>query len=262
MPTRQKAVVFTLASLGWLSGALAPSWAVELSGEEIIKRARKQEFSEKSEARIRMTLIDKRGGKRVRHFTIKRKSICKDTKVLIRFISPPDIKGTGYLITQSPDADDELYLYFPASKKLRRLKSREGKKSFMGSDFSNYDLKQRDIEEDTHKLLRTEIVGDKDCYVVESIPKDLDEAQYSRTASWIRKDIFITQKTDFYDKEGRLLKQLFVEKVEKIENLWTIVRSRMENIVKNHQTIMELEEIKFDVELPDKLFTKRELQKG
>lgn len=261
MPTQQRAVILALVLLGWLFAALASVWAAELSGEEIIKKAREQEFPERSEARIKMTLIDKRGGKRVRHFTIKRKSIGKNTKVLIRFISPPDVKGTGYLIIQPSDAEDELYIYFPASKKLRRLKSKEGSKSFMGSDFSNSDLKQREIEEDTHRLLRTEIVEGKDCYVVESIPKDLDGTQYSRTVSWIRKDIFVTQKTDFYDKEGRLLKQLFVEKVEKIENRWTIIRSRMENIVKNHKTVMELEESKFDVELPDRLFTKRELQK-
>ncbi len=257
----KKTVVFALALLGWLFSTLTSGWAGELSGEEIIRRAREQGCPEKSEARIKMTLIDKRGGKRVRHFTIKRKSIGKNTKVLIRFISPPDVKGTGYLIIQPSDAEDELYIYFPASKKLRRLKSKEGSKSFMGSDFSNSDLKQREIEEDTHRLLRTEIVEGKDCYVVESIPKDLDGTQYSRTVSRIRKDIFVTQKTDFYDKEGRLLKQLFVEKVEKIENRWTIIRSRMENIVKNHKTVMELEEIKFDVELPDRLFTKRELQK-
>lgn len=258
----KKAVVFTFALIGCFFGALTSGWAAELSGEEIVRRAREQEFPKKSEARVRMILIDKRGSKREKHFTLMRKGIGKDTKIMIRFISPPDIRGTGYLINQTPGAEDEFYIYFPAAKKLRRLKSREGSKSFMGSDFSNYDLKQRDIEEDTHMLLRAETVGGKDCYVVENIPKRPDEIGYSRTISWIRKDIFVTQKTDFYDREGRLLKQLFVEKVEKIEDLWTITRSRMENIINGHKTIMELDEIKFDSELPDSLFTKRELQKG
>jgi outer membrane lipoprotein-sorting protein len=258
----KKAVVFTFALIVSLFVSLTLGWAAELSGKEIVRRAREQEFPEKSEARVRMTLVDNRGWKRERHFTLMRKSIGKDTKIMIRFISPPDIRGTGYLINQTPGAEDEFYIYFPATKKLRRVKSKEGSKSFMGSDFTNYDLKQRDIEEDTHKLLRTETVGGKDCYVVENIPKRPDEIGYSRTISWIRRDIFVTQKTDFYDREGRLLKQLLAEKVEKIEDLWTITRSRMENIINGHQTIMELEEIEFDSELPDSLFTKRELQKG
>ena len=45
----------------------------------------------------------------------------------------------------------------------------------MGTDFTYDDMGDRNIDEDRHKLLRTETRDGKKCWVVESVPVDKHE---------------------------------------------------------------------------------------
>jgi outer membrane lipoprotein-sorting protein len=49
-------------------------------------------------------------------------------------------------------------------------------------------MSTRDVEEDEHQLLKEEKLKDYECYVVESVPKDLEEAQYAKRISWVTKE--------------------------------------------------------------------------
>ena len=62
----------------------------------------------------------------------------KDTKKIMFFTYPGDVKGTGFLTWDydNPRKVDDKWLYLPAMKKTRRISGKSSKTDyFMGSDF-------------------------------------------------------------------------------------------------------------------------------
>jgi hypothetical protein len=192
------------------------------------------------------------------------KDFGEDKKTIMFFQEPADVKGTGFLTWDynEDDKDDDRWLYLPAMKKNRRISGTSAKKEyFMGSDFTYDDMGNRDVDSDSHKLLREEKINGVDCWVIESTPKDGDE-QYSKQIGWIRKDNFIAVKVEYFDKQGALMKVLEVDGVKKIDGFWTATSMTMNNLQREHKTIISIESMEYNMPLDDNLFTVNSLEKG
>jgi outer membrane lipoprotein-sorting protein len=179
----------------------------------------------------------------------------------MRFLSPTDVKNAGFLVWGQIDRPDDQWLYLPELKRVKKIAANNRNGSFMGSDFSYYDLEDRSVDEADHELLRTEACADKECYVVQSVDKDQDSAVYSKSVSWIRKDEFVAVKTELYDKKGEHLKTATFENYEKLKAVWVAKRVTMENLKKETKTVLEVTSVKIDEGLGDEVFTQRELQR-
>lgn len=130
----------------------------------------------------------------------------------------------------------------------------------MGSDFTYDDLGDRHPNDDNHTLLKEETLDGESCYVVKSIPKA--DYMYSKVITWVSKDKWIGKKKEFYDEDGKLLKILTVNKIEKIKNYHIITASEMHNVQKNHRTKMQLKNVKLDIGIDDNQFTERMMKRG
>jgi outer membrane lipoprotein-sorting protein len=183
-------------------------------------------------------------------------------KTLVRFHSPPDVAGTGFLVLEKKDADDDQYLYLPALGKVKRITGSQRNQRFMSTDLTYADLESRELREAKLTKLPDASVGGAPVYVVEALPEDPDESQYSKTISWIHKDAFVALKVEFYDKKGRLLKTLAVHRLEKKEGRWVVMDSTIKNLQAGTQTRMQVGSIDFGVELSDSEFTQRALAGG
>ena len=67
---------------------------------------------------------------------------------------------------------------------------------------------------------------------------------------------------EFYDEKGKFLKTSTVKELKKIDGYWTPVMSVMHNVQIDHKTIMKIEGVEYDVKIPDKIFSKTNLEKG
>jgi hypothetical protein len=102
------------------------------------------------------------------------------------------------------------------------------------------------------------------CYVVEALPTSpevVDETGYSRSLWWIRKDIWVVLRAQFYDKYGKLLKTYRAEKFKKIQRIWTTRLITVENQQTHHSTLLEIEEVQYNKDLQESLFKKESLGK-
>jgi len=235
----------------------------KLSGLQIIQNVYNRSVGEDQTAELTMKLINSRGDKRVRKIKQFVKYFGNDEKKIMFFISPADVRNTSFMSWSYDEEgkDDDQWIYLPALKRVKRISSDSKSDYFMGSDFTYDDLGDRHPTEDTHKLLREEKVDGKNCYVVESIPRE-EEYMYSRTVTWVIKDKWIGLKKEFYDEDGELLKTLTVKKYEKIIDYWTILSSEMFNVQKDHTTKMELANVKLDTGIPTNKFTERMMKRG
>ncbi len=172
------------------------------TGREIMLKAEERPEAETSQSEITLTIINKRGKKRVRKLKSYSMEVGKDKKTLMFFEYPGDVKGTGFLTWDYDEIgkDDDKWLYLPAMKKTRRISGSSAKKDyFMGTDFTYDDMGERNIDEDTHKLLGEEDVNGHKCWKIESTSKDKRDI-FSKKIIWLRQDILIPEKVDYYDK--------------------------------------------------------------
>lgn len=253
----KKAAILTMA----LSALVA---AETLTGRDIIQKVKDRPDGDTRSSELQMTLINKSGSKRERKIMSFAMDEGKDTKQIMFFRYPNDVKGTGFLTVDYDDIskDDDKWLYLPAMKKTRRISGKSSKTDyFMGSDFTYDDIGKRNVDEDTHKLLREEKVDGVDCWVVESTPKKGDEI-FSKKISWIRKDCLIAAKVEYYDKLGKLHRALQVESVVQVDGFWAIGKMNMENVQTKHKTVLEFGNLKFNIPVDAKTFTVNRLERG
>jgi len=260
-----KAMVRSPASfflaLMWLSCTFAHlAVCQELDGRTLAQKVYERDDGRDSYAKVKMVLIDKRGNERTRLLLLAEKDFGSLTKSYIRFTSPASIDGTAFLTWEYADRDDDQFLYLPALRRVRRIVARQKDSRFVNTDYTYEDMQRRKVENDNHKILRAERCGNHDCWVLESTPKDEESSQYGKRVSWIVKDIFLPMKVDYYDKKGRLEKVFSAHSLEKIDGIWTVVKSEMHDLKRKHRTLMSTGTIRYNTGIPDRVFTRRYLQ--
>ncbi|MGP1460490.1 MAG: outer membrane lipoprotein-sorting protein [Bacteroides sp.] len=233
-------------------------------GAEIMRRMKDRPNGETRTAEVELRLVNKRGSERVRKLKSYSKDVGVDVKSIMFFMHPGDVKGTGFLTWDydNPKQEDDKWLYLPAMKKVRRISSSSAKKDyFMGTDFTYDDMGSRNVEEDTHKLLREEELDGQKCWVIESVPVNKGEI-YSRKVLWIRQDALMPLRVEYYDRLDKLHRLLTVQSIKKIGDFWAFEKETMENVQTGHKTVISFSAQTFDTKLDDDLFTVNRLERG
>jgi len=235
----------------------------KLTGLQVIENVYNRPAGDDMTTDLTMTLVNSSGMQRVR----KIKQFIRDfgpvEKKIMFFTAPADVKNTSFMSWSYDDEnkDDDQWIYLPALKKVKRISSDSKSDYFMGSDFTYDDLGDRKPSADTHKIIREEKLNGEDCYVVESVPKDEDYI-YSKTITWVIKGKWIGLKKEFYDEDGELLKILNVSKYQDIKGIWIITHTEMDNVQKNHKTVMALDNVMINTGIPKSKFTERMMTRG
>jgi hypothetical protein len=211
-------------------------------------------------AKVKMTIMNKRGQKREREFNILRKDVEDggDQKYFVYFLRPPDVRRTVYMVHKhaDPGKDDDRWLYLPDLDLDRRIAAGDKRTSFVGSDFLYEDVSGRSLEEDTHELVET---TDK-LFVIKNVPKKPDTVEFSYFNVSIDRKTYVPMKMDFYDKENKLYRVIESQKVEKIQDFPTVVKSVVSNLKTGSKTEMEFTDVKYDIDLED-IFQERYLRR-
>ncbi|MBM9616321.1 outer membrane lipoprotein-sorting protein [Desulfobulbus rhabdoformis] len=232
------------------------------TGLAIMTRVDDRPDGEDRKSLMTMTLINKNGRKRIREVRNFSKDFGKDKKSVMVFLKPADVKETAFLSWEydDPSREDDKWLYMPALKKVRRISGSSKNEYFMGSDFTYDDMGDRNVEEDTHTLLAEESVDGHDCWKVESIPVD-PEDMYTRKILWINKDADMIVKAEYYDKDGLLKIYRALDFIQQ-DGFWTLLKSEMDDVVRQHKTVMEMAKTEYDTGVKDSLFRVSTIQRG
>lgn len=258
-----KAIKIAVLAAAFIMLSNVSGIAQTITGLQIIENVYNRPVGDDMTADLTMTLINSSGKERVRKIKQFSRDFGDVEKKIMFFVAPADVKNTSFMNWSYDEEgkEDDQWIYLPALKKTKRISSDSKSDYFMGSDFTYDDLGDRKPTDDNHKLLREEVLNGEDCYIVESVPKD-EDYMYSKTITWIIKDKWIGLKKEFYDEDGELLKILNVKKYENIKGFWVIVNTVMENVQKNHKTVMSLTNVKINTNIPESKFTERMMTRG
>lgn len=216
-----------------------------------------------------LTIMGKRGEQRVRKMSMVSKLYDNGLteKKLVKFTEPADVKGTGFLSYDYNDKSDDKWIYMPALRKTRRIISSENAKSFMGSEFSYADMSLPAVDDFTYKFLHAESVNSEPCYVLEIIPRNNDIAEengFSKKISYISKSDFVLRRAIYYNLAGEKEKVMTAKSVIEVDpkkHKYKMKEMEMENLLNNRKSISNIEQIKFNPDIPDDYFTTRYLEK-
>lgn len=234
--------------------------AQSLTGPEIIQKVNDQMNQESSEATMSMTIVTSSGQERTFEYLSYSKNFGE--KNLMIYQKPSRVKGQKMLMLNHAD---DIWAYFPRTKRVRKLATHAKKQKFEGSDFSNEDMGSGDsfTTDYDSKLVGEEKKEGAECYKVEMKKKSDADISYSKLMIWVRKSDFAPLVIDYYDDKNpeRILKTLTQSNIKVIDGVPTGTTMVMHNHGDNTNTSIELKEIKYNVPLDDDLFTERGLKK-
>ncbi len=247
------------------AGAAALS-AQELSGYDIMKRADEAESPATKIYTAVMTLTNKKGSTRGREVVCYAKDYGETEKTVIVFRTPKDVAGVSYLLWSYDDADggekdDDRWLYMPAMKKVRRISGSASGDDFMGTDFTYEDIGGRGLSKDDFEILAEESADGADCWKIECRARDGTEKNPRRIV-WIRKDNYLVQKAEFFDRQNNLRRELSCSDITRIDGYWTTRRMLMKNVQTGHSTLLEMKDVKYDAPVDDSIFTVSAIERG
>ncbi|MEW6058243.1 MAG: outer membrane lipoprotein-sorting protein [Bdellovibrionota bacterium] len=269
----KRTTVLTAVAVSLQMAGTAQTSHAALSAKEIMTR--NEEARKIQDVTSRATL--KTGGgqdkEKLKEFTwwkkIKSDNIHYNT--LTRFHKPAEIRNEGILFLEHDNNENEVLLYLPNFKKIRRVEAQQQSSSFMGSVFSYSDITTPHVEDYAYKLLREETCPGGEaalkCSVIESVPASdsvRDRTRYSRTVQWIRPDNFMMAQAEYYDLEGALIKRALFSKIDQVDparNKWMAKFIRMDNVKTAKFTELEFSQVKANTGLKDALFTQQNLSR-
>ena len=255
---RRNLIVLTLSILGFIFLNLAPP-----DGREIIQKSRDASKLEGMEAISTLRIYDAKGRERVRQTSMASKLFENGAteKRIIRFLSPAEVKGTGMLIYDYDERNDDMWIYMPALRKTRRIISNEKSKSFMGSEFSNADMSAPSLEDFNYTVTGSGFVQGTDCWIVEVVPMNedvMDEVGYDRQLAWIGKQDFVFRQAEYFDEDGELFKQMTTSGVKLIDpsgKKYIATRMEMNNLQNGRKSVMTLDEIQYNPNVKEEYFS-------
>lgn len=254
-------ILFALGLFGFALVLPAGARGADLKNPlDIIKRANLAHYyaGKDGRAKVRMTIADDQGRTRIRQMVILRRDGEDGGRqdYLVYFTRPSDVRKTVFLVTKHVKRDDDRWMYLPALDLVKRISAGDKRTSFVGSHFFYEDISGRDVHEDRYKLVKA--TGSH--YVLRGIPKKAGDVEFKSFMVWVDKKTFLPTKLEYLDKANKKYRRLEALKTEVINGYPTITKMKATDLRSGGHTITEMRGIRFDISLPDEVFTERSLR--
>ena len=183
-----------------------------------------------------------------------------NSKAVIRFRAPAEVKGVALLIVNHPDRSADQWMWTPALNRDRRIALQDRRTRFFGTDFSFEDLEERDVDHNQYKMLGEESLGGDLCWKIDARPRPGRRSQYTNSTLWIRKSNYTYAQIDNFD-DARLIRRLRYLKMEIIQNIWTAKLLEMDDFTRNSKTALTTESLKYNLPAEESQFTLQALRR-
>lgn len=217
--------------------------------KEIVRKADKLMQGESNYSEISM-MIHRPKWER----NLKMKSWVKgDDYALVYITAPAKEEGQVFLKRAR-----EMWNWLPSINRTIKIPPSMMMQSWMGSDLTNDDLvNQSSIVDDyNHSIIGSETIDGYECHKIELIPKEEAPVVWGKILSWISKDKYYTLRNEYYDENDELVNTEILSNIRdvgdrSIPTKFKVIPADEED----HYTIMEFENIKFNIEIDDSFFS-------
>jgi outer membrane lipoprotein-sorting protein len=225
-----------------------------ITGDEILRQLDKNRWSKTSIVVSTMKINGKRGTR-----TITSKTwMNSEDQSFTEYLSPARQKGVKML-----KLGDNLWTYSPQADRTIKIAGHMLRQSLMGSDLSYEDMMENNKLREAYKATVTgeEIISGRDCYVLELSAVESNLA-YQKRKLYVDKIRMVAIKEERFAKSGKLLKTTLIEEVMQLAGRWIPKKMIFKDVLSEGSgTEFIIDDIEFDVEIPQTVFSKASLRK-
>lgn len=239
-------------------GMLFPLLAQENIGLTVIKAVTEIMSPENMKSKGSQTITTSSG--KTRTFEFDSYAGNRGESTLTRYTKPAAIRGQAFLTLNNAD---DIWTYFPRTKRVRKLASHAKKQKVQGSDFTYEDMGGGDVflTKFTPKYLGDEEKNGELCWKVELTGIETEDPPYPRIILWSRKADYAPVYVDYYDENDYNSKSLSLSDIQVVEGYPTAMKMEMVDHKERSSTIMETLEVTYKWEPPKGFFSERNLKK-
>jgi outer membrane lipoprotein-sorting protein len=252
--------VLVLVIIAVATAAAADSKAP--TADAIMKRVEDRDLGKDTTASHTLVVIPKDGTKRLRSYTLLRQQGKDVVKMVTFFSAPADVRGAAFLAWDGKSGDDQRWIFLPAIGQVRRLVVGDARQSFFGSDFVYEDFTNRDPELDTHKLVGSQKVDNRDCWVIESKPNKPNGLDFASYKTWVWKTHEMAVRQELYDASGKPVRRMQVPTITEIQGIQTPGQVTVTNLKTGSESRLEISNVKYNTNIASERFEEAQLQRG
>ncbi len=197
-------------------------------------------------------------GRRTTH-TVKMKTwTAGEKKSFTEYLFPAREQGTKML-----KLEDQLWIYSPSTDRIIQIAGHMLRQSVMGSDLSYEDLMEDNslVRQYNANVTGREEVDGRQCWVVE-LKAVVPDIAYQGMKLWVDQERNIPLREEMFAKSGTLLKRTELSDVQRIGNRWYPRKILFRDMLRDGKgTEFIIEEIEFNVPIPEHIFSKASLKK-
>ena len=238
-----------------LSFTFLPSQSDDMSVQDII-RAMDNNLNAKSRVLTSRMIVH---GRRASRTIESRNWVMGANQAFTEYLSPPREAGTKML-----KLGDKLWTYSPQTDRVIQISGHMLRQSVMGSDMSYNDMMEdRPMEELYEATLEGSVMIDGRDHWIMVLETKVKGLSYPKRRAWIDKEYLLPTKEELYAKSGKLLKTSTMEGIKRVQGRWFPSRFVFKDELKRNSKGTEwvIDDIKFDVDIPDSRFSKSKLRK-
>ena len=174
------------------------AYAQEPSAKEIVKRANDLRIGNSSKSEMSMTVVRPTWSREV---SMKSWSM-GELYYMILITGPAADKGQSFLKRKN-----EMWNWQPSISRIIRIPPSMMGQSWMGSDFTNNDLMDKNsiVDDYVQTIAGAETIIGYDCYKIQLIPKPDAAVVWGKIIAWISKKEYYLLKAEYYDEDGGLV---------------------------------------------------------
>lgn len=241
--------IFQISALTFLSSYIL--WA-QPSGKEVLDRIDANMSAETRYVKSKMIIHGPRSSR-----TIESVSWAEGISSFTEYLAPAREKGTKML-----KLEDQLWIFSPSTDRTIQISGHMLRQSVMGSDLSYEDMMDDRKMSDMYDaaIVDSETIGETDCWIVE-LSAISEDVAYQMRKLWVDKSRYIPLREELYAKSGKLLKKTELSNITRHGSRWYPGKITFKDILKKGAgTEFIVDEIKFNVEIPEHLLSKASLR--
>ena len=172
--------------------------------------------------------------------------------------TPVKDKGVAFL-----KRDKEVWNWVPVLERSLKMPPSMMTQSWMGTDFTNDDLVKESsmVEDYEHSFAGDTTIANRDCYIIQMIPKPEAAIVWGKLILCIDKKDFLELHTKFYDEEGELINVMNASDIKRMDG--RLIPTYLEMVPadkKNQKTILIYSSVSFNKPIAASFFTLQQLK--
>ncbi|HEY1754519.1 MAG TPA: outer membrane lipoprotein-sorting protein [Bryobacteraceae bacterium] len=237
---------------------MAASVAMAQDGRQIMQEVQKRQHSTslRYEGSIQVAPIGTTNAKHIvtKHWVFERLGDFGNSKAILRFTSPPEVKGVALFIVNHPNTASDQWIWRPNVGREQRVSVQDRSDRFFGTDFSYEDLEERDVDQFDYTLTG-EAAGQ---WRIDAKPRKPSE--YTHSFIFIDKTMYVYNRIETYNKKGPV-KAIEYRDYKMVQGIWTPGAALIADGIAKSRTVLTYDKVEYNLPFKDDDFTVEALRR-